>query len=187
VMDWLRGQVTTVLRNISPRTRVALSLTGVAAGALLAYALYFDYRRRTAGDYKEKLRARRKLTESRRDLHPGTSQPSPSKESPMRILPVDPTGMQHFFLQEVQLGEEMLMEGHVDEGIDHLAMAILMCNKPDQVMGVFRQTLAEGHYALLERAVPKARRKFAQLMAHSRHEEEGEEAGGDGNLYEDDG
>jgi hypothetical protein len=29
----------------------------------------------------------------------------------MRILPVDPTGMQHFFLQEVQLGEEMLMEG----------------------------------------------------------------------------
>jgi MAS20 protein import receptor len=56
-MDWLRGQVTTVLRNISPRTRVALSLTGLAAGALLAYALYFDYRRRTEGDYKEKLRA----------------------------------------------------------------------------------------------------------------------------------
>jgi len=102
--------------------------------------------------------------------------------------------------------------GHVDEGIDHLAMAILMCNKPDQVMSVFRQTLAEGHYALLERAVPKARRvgmglwdgdgwqcpttvcdfqKFAQLMAHSRHQEdeEGEQAAGDepgGSRYEED-
>ena len=41
----------------------------------------------------------------------------------MRIPPVDATGMQHFFLQEVQLGEEMLLEG----GLELFGLPICRC------------------------------------------------------------
>lgn len=47
--------------------------------------------------------------------------------------------------------------GFVQEGLDHLAMAIVLCNKPSQVMTIFRQTLSEEHFNLLIESVPRAK------------------------------
>ncbi|KAI1727112.1 MAS20 protein import receptor domain-containing protein [Ditylenchus destructor] len=124
--------------KISRRT-VGLIFAGIGC-AFVGYAIYFDYKRRTARDYKAKLRLRRKMESGQ------LWEESQVQETELPDT-VDYAGMQQFFLQEVQLGEEKLLE----------AMAIVMCNKPDQVMDIFRRTLADEHFTLLQVAVPKAR------------------------------
>ncbi|KAI1728101.1 MAS20 protein import receptor domain-containing protein [Ditylenchus destructor] len=131
------------------KTTVGLIFAGIGC-AFVGYAIYFDYKRRTARDYKAKLRLRRKMESGQL----WEESPVPETELPDTV---DYAGLQQFFLQEVQLGEEKLLEGFVEEGIQHLAMAIVMCNKPDQVITIFRRTLADEHFTLLQVAVPKAR------------------------------
>ncbi|PIO73227.1 hypothetical protein TELCIR_04809 [Teladorsagia circumcincta] len=82
---------------------------GLAGAAFIGYCIYFDYTRRSAPDYKEKIRRnRREKAKARggaaavgRGGAGATQVPDPS----------DPTAMQAYFLQEVQLGEEFMASG----------------------------------------------------------------------------
>uniref|UniRef100_A0A915CN14 Uncharacterized protein n=1 Tax=Ditylenchus dipsaci TaxID=166011 RepID=A0A915CN14_9BILA len=108
----------------------------------IGYAIYFDYKRRSAKGYKARLRVKRKVQFGQLD-----------KESAV-------------FPSRSSVREEKLLEGFVEEGIQHLAMAIVMCNRPEQVISIFRQTLADEHFALLNLAVPTARQRLAKLAEH---------------------
>ena len=73
--------------------------------------------------------------------------------------------MQRFFLQEVQLGEELLASGDIDNGVDHLSNAVAVCGQPQQLLGVLQQTLPAQVFQLLIQRMPQA----SQVHALSRY------------------
>ena len=53
----------------------------------------------------------------------------------------DQEAVQRFFLQEVQLGEELLAQGDMEAGVEHLGLAVAVCGQPHSLLGVLQQTL----------------------------------------------
>ena len=51
--------------------------------------------------------------------------------------------------QTVQQGEELLATGDIQNGVEHLALAVAVCGQPHSLLGVFQQTLPPQIYHLL--------------------------------------
>lgn len=66
----------------------------------------------------------------------------------------DPTQAQAFFLQEVQLGEELLSEGDYEGAVEHLATAVMMCGQPQQLLQILNQTLPPQVFKMLLERLP---------------------------------
>uniref|UniRef100_A0A0M3I7Y4 Mitochondrial import receptor subunit TOM20 homolog n=1 Tax=Ascaris lumbricoides TaxID=6252 RepID=A0A0M3I7Y4_ASCLU len=143
-----------------------VTAAGLAAAAFVGYCIYFDHKRRSAPDYKQKIRENRRA--AARSARGGRA------TAGGRHLPDvnNPTEMQAFFLQEVQLGEEMMAEGNLDEGTEHLCNAITMCGQPQQLLQIFQQTLPPEHFAMIIQKLPETRTRLARMFALS---EEGNE------------
>merc|ERR1712142_678080 len=132
-------------------SRSALSLA--AAGIVfIGYCFYFDRRRRSDPEFKQKLRERRK--KARQDAKKGPA-PLPKMNSPEE--------MQKFFLQEVQNGEDLLAQGDVDGGIEHLSNAVAVCGQPHQLLQVLQQTLPVRVFQLLLQKLPTVSQRFANM------------------------
>ena len=50
---------------------------------------------------------------------------------------------------QVQLGEELLAQGDVENGVEHLSLAVAVCGQPHSLLGVLQQTLPPQIYQLL--------------------------------------
>ncbi len=50
---------------------------------------------------------------------------------------------------KVQLGEELLAQGDVENGVEHLSLAVAVCGQPHSLLGVLQQTLPPQIYKLL--------------------------------------
>lgn len=66
----------------------------------------------------------------------------------------DAEAMQKFFLQEVQLGEELLASGDIEGGVEHLSNAVAVCGQPQQLLQVLQQTLPPQVFQLLLQRLP---------------------------------
>lgn len=66
----------------------------------------------------------------------------------------DHEAVQRFFLQEVQLGEELLAAGDLENGVDHLANAVAVCGQPNELLQVLQQTLQPQVFHLLVQRLP---------------------------------
>ena len=53
------------------------------------------------------------------------------------------------YFQTVQTGEEMLATGDIQNGVEHLALAVAVCGQPHNLLGVFQSTLPPQIYHLL--------------------------------------
>ncbi|KAH7729435.1 MAS20 protein import receptor containing protein [Aphelenchoides avenae] len=122
------------------RSTGALATAAVAGAAFVGYAIYFDHKRRSDPNYKQKIRENR-----RRRVQGGRTGSVPS-DFPN---PNDAQAMQAFFLREVQFGEELLAEGNLDEGVEHLCNAVVACAQPQQLLGILGQTLPIEQFELL--------------------------------------
>lgn len=117
-----------------------LCLVAATAGAaFLGYCIYFDHKRRSAPDFKKKLREKRNKAKSGSGKKTATTLPDPR----------DSQAMQKFFLNEVQLGEELLSAGDEEGGIEHLSNAVAVCGSPQQLLSVLQQTLPPPIFAKL--------------------------------------
>ena len=117
------------------------------------YCIYFDHKRRSAPDFKEKLKAKRKRAAQSKS---GTNFNLPDLS--------DQEAVQKFFLQEIQHGEELLSQGDIENGVEHLSMAVAVCGQPHSLLGVLQQTLPQPVYALLLQNLDKAQTK---VRAHA--------------------
>lgn len=79
----------------------------------------------------------------------------------------DYEAVQKFFIQEVQLGEELLGTGDVDNGIEHLTNAVAVCGQPQQLLSVLQQTLPPQIFQELVRRLPSVSQKIANIVAGS--------------------
>lgn len=66
----------------------------------------------------------------------------------------DHEAVQRFFLQEVQLGEELLAAGDLENGVEHLGNAVAVCGQPNQLLQVLQQTLPPQVFHLLVQRLP---------------------------------
>ncbi|CAG9541061.1 unnamed protein product [Cercopithifilaria johnstoni] len=141
-----------------------VTAAGIAAAAFIGYCIYFDHKRRSAPDYKQKIRELRRA--SAKNKQP-TNLPNPQNV----------TEMQAFFLQEVQLGEELLADGHTDAGIEHLCNAITLCGQPAQLIQIFQQTLPNEHFTILLQKLPDAKIRLMRMFGNQLGQAERSHAG----------
>lgn len=124
------------MTNIGKTTIIAAT-----AGALfLGYCIYFDHKRRNAKDFKKKLHEKRLKDKENRKSNKGKSK-----------LPdlTDHEAVQRYFLHEIQMGEALISQGDVNNGVEHLANAVIVCGQPTQLLQVLQQTLPAEVFTLL--------------------------------------
>ncbi|TEA23096.1 hypothetical protein DBR06_SOUSAS5410021, partial [Sousa chinensis] len=97
-----------------------------AIAVSIGYCIYFDRKRRSDPNFKNRVRER------------GKKQKLAKERAGLSKLPdlKDAEGVQKFFLEEIQLGEELLAQGEYEKGVDHLTNAIAVCGHPQQLLGV---------------------------------------------------
>uniref|UniRef100_A0A8C6VTW4 Translocase of outer mitochondrial membrane 20 homolog b n=1 Tax=Nothobranchius furzeri TaxID=105023 RepID=A0A8C6VTW4_NOTFU len=116
--------------------RTSAIFAGVCGALFVAYCVYFDRKRRSDPNFKQKLRQRKLPLAS--------------------LLPdmKDAEAVQKFFLEEIQLGEELLAQGDFENGVDHLTNAIAVCGQPQQLLQVLQQTLPPPVFQMLLTKLP---------------------------------
>ncbi|KAK7832130.1 hypothetical protein U0070_015277 [Myodes glareolus] len=104
---------------------------GMCGALFIGYCIYFDRKRRSDPNFKNRLRERRK------------KQKLAKERAGLSKLPAleDAEAVQRFFPEEIQLGEELLAQGRYENGVDHLTNAIAVCGQPQQLLRVLQQTL----------------------------------------------
>ncbi|XP_056147594.1 translocase of outer mitochondrial membrane 20 [Lampris incognitus] len=130
-------------------------VAGVCGAIFLGYCVYFDNKRRSDPDFKKKLRERRRKQNA-------------SKETPgLTRLPdlKDAEAVQKFFLEEIQLGEELLSQGDYEKGVDHLTNAIAVCGQPQQLLQVLQQTLPPPVFQMLLTKLPTVSQKIVSAQS----------------------
>ncbi|XP_011307137.1 mitochondrial import receptor subunit TOM20 homolog [Fopius arisanus] len=130
-------------------SKTAMGIAVGIAGIVVGYCFYFDQKRRSDPDFKKKLRERRKV--KRQAKKTGSTIPDLK----------DHEVVQRFFLQEVQLGEEMLTCGDVEGGIEHLANAVAVCGQPQELLRVLQKTVPPQVFHLLLQRLPAVGQKLA--------------------------
>jgi len=128
--------------SMSGRAAWGLGAAAVSGLLVLGYCIYFDHQRRADPNFKKNLREKRK--QRRLAKSTGTNMPD------LR----DQEAVQKYFLSEVQLGEELLSQGDVDNAVEHLGSAIAVCGHPQQLLHILQQTLPPQVFHLLLQRLP---------------------------------
>jgi len=130
---------------------------GLGTAAFLGYCIYFDRKRRSHPEFRRKLREKRKATSKSGGSSSGPQLPDFS----------DQEAVQRFFLQEVQLGEELLATGDIQNGVEHLSLAVAVCGQPHSLLSVLQQTLPPQIYQLLLQNLDVAQQKVRMHASSS--------------------
>uniref|UniRef100_UPI0037E8DF06 translocase of outer mitochondrial membrane 20 n=1 Tax=Semicossyphus pulcher TaxID=241346 RepID=UPI0037E8DF06 len=140
---------------LSGRTSVVVA--GVCGAVFIAYCFYFDRKRRSDPRFKEKLRERRR------------KQNVSGQTSGLAKLPdlKDAEAVQKFFLEEIQVGEELLSQGEFEKGVDHLTNAIAVCGQPQQLLQVLQQTLPPPVFQMLLTKLPSISQRIVSAQSLS--------------------
>ncbi|KAH9844112.1 MAS20-domain-containing protein [Rhodofomes roseus] len=106
---------------MSSRVSTVLTVAGVTAlGGLVAYAVYFDYRRRTDGDFRKRLRKDKKKVKNATQSQAGEASASGVGPEELRAaldkvrdeeLPPDPEAKEQYFMTHVGMGEQLCAQG----------------------------------------------------------------------------
>lgn len=143
-------------------TRAALGIAvGVAGTLFLGYCIYFDQQRRKDPDFKKKLRERRRLA-----LENASNGTRGASNTPLPDMS-DHEAVQRFFLQQVQLGEELLAAGDLEAGVEHLGQAVTVCGQSQQLLNVLQQTLPAPIFHLLLQKLPVVSQRLLANMKSS--------------------
>merc|ERR1711874_797911 len=109
------------------------------------------------GDFKLKLREKRKAASKGQSKSTDPQLPDFS----------DQEAVQRFFLQEVQMGEELLATGDIQNGVEHLSLAVAVCGQPHSLLSVLQQTLPPQIYQLLLQNLDVAQQKVRMHASSS--------------------
>ena len=128
---------------------------GVSGALFIGYCIYFDRKRQSDPNFKNRLRKRRK------------KQKFAKERAGLSKLPdlTDAEAVQKFFLEEIQLGEELLAQGEYEKGVDHLINAIAVCGQPQQVLQVWQQTFPPPVFQMLLTKLPTISQRIVSAQS----------------------
>uniref|UniRef100_A0A8C6R2Z3 Mitochondrial import receptor subunit TOM20 homolog n=1 Tax=Nannospalax galili TaxID=1026970 RepID=A0A8C6R2Z3_NANGA len=127
---------------------------GVCGALFIGYCVYFVCKRRSDPNFKTRLREQRKqqkLAKERADL---------SRLPDLK----DVEAVQKFFLEEIQLGEELLGQGNCEKGVEHLTNAVAVCGQPQQMLLVLQQTLPSSVFQMILSKLPVISQRIASAQ-----------------------
>merc|ERR1711979_185371 len=142
------GNQIKMLSNLKSSLGIAAAGAGVC---FIGYCIYFDRKRRSDPQFRRKLRERRRQEKLNQKNKKSSAVPDLK----------DPEAMQKFFMQEIQLGEELLAQGEIEEGVEHLSNAVAICGQRQQLLQVLQQTLPPQVFQLLVQNMPIAAARMA--------------------------
>ncbi|XP_056616883.1 translocase of outer mitochondrial membrane 20 [Triplophysa dalaica] len=128
---------------------------GVCVAMFVGYCIYFDRKRRSDPNFKTRLRERRRKQIAAQD------KPGPAQLPDLK----DAGAVQKFFLDEIQLGEELLAQGDYEKGVDHLTNAIAVCGQPQQLLQVLQQTLPPPVFQMLLTKLPSISQRIVSAQS----------------------
>jgi import receptor subunit TOM20 len=130
-------------------TTIALATTGAVLSAGLAYALYFDHRRRTDPNFRKDLKRQHKKV-SRQNEEASRAEERTQKEKIKRVVdeaneegfPRDPEETESYFMQEVARGETMCTDGSDPvEAAACFYKALKVYPQPRELIGIYDKTV----------------------------------------------
>ena len=124
-------------------SKYIIGIVGAVGTAFIGYCIYFDRKRRSDPNFKEKLRERR--LKAKRAKEDAQAEDLKSR-MPDRN---DQAALQKFFFDEIQKGEELLAAGENEASVKHLTNAIAISGQPQQLLQVFQQTLPPDVFQML--------------------------------------
>lgn len=130
--------------------KVAVAGVGLC---FVGYCIYFDRKRRSDPFFRQKLREKRRKTKQLSKVQSKGSFEIPDLK--------DTEAVQRFFLSEIQLGEELLASGDIENGVEHLGNAVAVCSQPQQLLQVLQQTLPSQVFQLLLMRLPVAGQRIS--------------------------
>uniref|UniRef100_A0A3Q2XSX5 Translocase of outer mitochondrial membrane 20b n=1 Tax=Hippocampus comes TaxID=109280 RepID=A0A3Q2XSX5_HIPCM len=130
---------------------------GVCGALFVGYCLYFDRKRRSDPNFKNRLRERERGLPKNFFCLIGEQLPDLK----------DSEAVQKFFLEEIQLGEELLAQGDYEKGVDHLTNAIAVCGQPQQLLQVLQQTLPPPVFQMLLTKLPTISQRIVSAQSLS--------------------
>ncbi|KAH9419559.1 mitochondrial import receptor subunit TOM20 homolog B-like [Dermatophagoides pteronyssinus] len=132
------------------------SLT-VGLVAFVAYCVYFDRKRRSAPDFKAKLKEKRLKAKRSKEN---------SMESDIPLF-TDPSELQPYFLKEVQASDDLLMNGDYEKAAFHLANATVVCAQKSEFLAMMQKTLPDPVFQMLLQYYHAANDRYLKkVMAH---------------------
>ena len=140
------------------RLTISLVAGGICAG-FLVYCVYFDRKRRSDPNFKAKLKEKR-LKEL--DFKQKSSQNFPDLS--------DEIGLQNFFISEMQLGQELLSSGDIENGTEHVAFAVLVSPSKEELLSFLSMQLPEEIFQKIMQKIPLCGEKLiksAKLKSES--------------------
>lgn len=130
-------------------TTVALATTGVLASAAIAYAVYFDHRRRSDPDFRRQLKRQQKKI-SKQNEESAAAADKAQKERIQRLVQEaneegferDPEKTEGYFMQEVAKGEAMCTDGSdpVDAALCFYR-ALKVYPQPGELVSIYDKTV----------------------------------------------
>ncbi|CAI5681576.1 unnamed protein product [Oreochromis niloticus] len=150
--------------------RTSAIAAGVCGALFVGYCIYFDRKRRNDPNFKNRLRERWNIVSSFPVLVTGRRKQKAAKErAGLAKLPdlKDAEAVQKFFLEEIQLGEELLAQGDYEKGVDHLTNAIAVCGQPQQLLQVLQQTLPPPVFQMLLTKLPSISQRIVSAQSLS--------------------
>lgn len=114
---------------------------GTAVAFILGFCIYFDQKRRSDPEYKKKVHARRQREQDKFKYRMSSGDDMDPNSSMLDAS--DHTSLERCFLIEINLGEQLIIQGNMSEGLSHLANAIMMCAQPMPVLQALKESLPE--------------------------------------------
>ncbi|XP_026845268.1 mitochondrial import receptor subunit TOM20 homolog [Drosophila persimilis] len=152
---------------------VKLLALGTAGALFIGYCVYFDRKRTSAPDYKKRVHERREreANAAKEQLAGlGISRGRPGLAGAARGNADDDQlemEMQMHFVSEVQRGERLIKEGHVDQGLTHLSNAIMLCAHPGSLLEMLEANLPEQLFRPLMMRLAEMNRRGSSSEASS--------------------
>ena len=127
----------------------------VCRALFIGYCIYFDRKRQSDPNFKNRLRKRRK------------KQKFAKERAGLSKLPdlKDAEAVQKFLLEEIQLSEELLAQGEYEKGVDHLTNVIAVCGQPQQVLQGLQQTLPPPVFQMLPTKLPTISQRIVSAQS----------------------
>ena len=67
----------------------------------------------------------------------------------------DEAAVQSFFMHEIQLGEQYIGAGDIENGVEHLANAVAVTAHKENLLNLLRSTLPESIFQLIIQKLPE--------------------------------
>ena len=132
------------------KPNVGVAIAGGLGLAFIGYCFYFDRKRRSDPEFRQKLMEKRMRQRQARADQDSSKYPDLTDE----------TAIQSFFMSEIALGEQLMGLGDIENGIEHLANAVAVTAHNESLINALRSNLPVPLFKLLILRLPKVNQKL---------------------------